>query len=302
MNNEKAKKLLQVKEIINDSLIFFKKNDLVKSYVLIENLFLAKKLLENEFNDLLEKVDSIILTIQKCETPLRTNFTRLIDKIDELLNDFTNDLEIKNKKPLYVITPTGDRHPALKLATKMMNRQTLKPDMWIIVDDGKQDPKLDDIDCNYKLIRCKPIEHVSIVRNIRECLYNVPSDNCKVVIWEDDDYYPIEYLSYINDKLNEYNFVCSRNLWYYHVGTRLYYNKITRKDNCSLHSFSMTGSCLQHFCDSVDSMNPRHMFVDLNFFNYIKNKSNINCFFNDEKFLIHITGMFYNRKGQIILI
>ena len=37
-----------------------------------------------------------------------------------------------------VITPTGDRWKALKRCKFYMERQTIKPDQWLITDDGKE--------------------------------------------------------------------------------------------------------------------------------------------------------------------
>ena len=37
-----------------------------------------------------------------------------------------------------VITPTKEREEQLSLVIDCMNNQTVKPDMWVIVDDGKK--------------------------------------------------------------------------------------------------------------------------------------------------------------------
>lgn len=36
-----------------------------------------------------------------------------------------------------IITPTGDRHEMFSLCAKWVSKQTVQPNQWIIVDDGK---------------------------------------------------------------------------------------------------------------------------------------------------------------------
>lgn len=201
------------------------------------------------------------------------------------------------QKPLYVITPTGDRQEAISLAIEMMNRQTVQPDMWIIVDDGKEKSNIQNIDCNYKIIYCEPIEGYSIIRNIKEAIKLVPSNECKVVIWEDDDYYPPKYLEYINDALNYNNFITAQNLWYYHVGLRKYYHRTLSTNMTSLHSFAMTGVCFDYFFQLLEQIDPRKKCLDLAFLNFIKDKSGIIHQDNKNNHPIHITGIDCKRRG-----
>jgi len=50
----------------------------------------------------------------------------------------TNAISVMTKPGIITaITPTGDRPLALALCQQWMDAQTVRPDQWIVVDDGK---------------------------------------------------------------------------------------------------------------------------------------------------------------------
>ena len=58
-------------------------------------------------------------------------------------------------EPFTIITPTGDRPDAFELCCKYVQRQTIKPVEWIVIDDGETPTTMPD-NCNYlKFIKRK---------------------------------------------------------------------------------------------------------------------------------------------------
>ena len=279
------------------------RNLVLKSFCLYQNnpfdievigfLNSSQELLKNH-KELFERVECIKSSLSIKQKPLKTSWNLLLEKIDDKIKTMNFNL---SSKPIYVITPTGDRQEALNLSIKMMNNQTIKPDMWIIVDDGKNKSNFSNINCNHVIINCEPMNEMSVLRNIREAISNVPSTNCKVIIWEDDDYYPPKYLEHVSKMLDCNNFVTVQNLWYYHVGLRKYYNMFLNDDNSSLHSFAMTGNCLKYFSEYIENSDKKQLFLDLNFIKYIKEKEEIVRGYNNDHYPIHITGMNCKRLG-----
>lgn len=130
-----------------------------------------------------------------------------------------------------LITPTGGRPEAFALCQKWMAAQTLLPDQWIIVDDGRAPLNLaDDSSLNIKYIRREPQatdpKHTLVV-NIDTALSYVLGD--KILFIEDDEYYAPEYVQIISGLLDQYQIVgvgCSK---YYHLPTGGYFQHANTK-------------------------------------------------------------------------
>ena len=82
------------------------------------------------------------------------------------------------------ITPTGDRKLASDLCRQWMQNQTVKPDQWIVVDDGKQPiSKPPGADYIYrKPERGEP--RFTMLLSLKMALSRVKGD--KILIMEDD--------------------------------------------------------------------------------------------------------------------
>ena len=95
--------------------------------------------------------------------------------------------EFSGHRPLYVITPTGDRPDTFSMCVEYVNRQTVKPDMWLVVDDGKSDttaPLLSGASVPHRLIRRAPGEGNTLLANLGAALEVVP-DSALVCVMED---------------------------------------------------------------------------------------------------------------------
>jgi hypothetical protein len=131
------------------------------------------------------------------------------------------------------ITPTGDRHLALSLCSLWMRGQTVCPDQWIVVDDGKEEYRPPQ--CEY--IRREPSpddpKHTLHV-NILTALPYVRGD--KIIIIEDDEYYAPNYIQVMSEKLDKYKLVGIGWAKYYHLPSRGY----ARHANIAHASFAQT--------------------------------------------------------------
>ena len=114
-----------------------------------------------------------------------------------------------------VITPTGDRPEAFDLLRKWMGNQIIRPDQWIVVDDGKvplqftesfeylrRDPRIDDPEFTLSL-------------NLQKSIPDIKGD--KILIMEDDEYYAPQYIEEMSHRLDDHEVVGINNGRYYHL-------------------------------------------------------------------------------------
>ena len=157
---------------------------------------------------------------------VRTTLLRVVnvDQVDALVAQVLAHPPVPENRPLYVITPTGDRPDAFALCIDYMNRQTRKPDMWLIVDDGRSDAVaalLPRVKIPYRVIALPAREEDTLLRNLSAALSQVP-DDAAVCVVEDDDWYPAHYLETVYGLLGRADFVSTKECRYYHVNTRQY--------------------------------------------------------------------------------
>lgn len=118
-----------------------------------------------------------------------------------------------------VITPTGDRPEAFKLCRKWIAHQTVNPDQWLIVDDGKEPLKFAPVGYE-KYIRREPQptdpKHTLTV-NVAEALKYVTGD--KILFMEDDEYYAPTYIEEMSMRLERFQVVGIGWAKYYHLPT-----------------------------------------------------------------------------------
>lgn len=117
-----------------------------------------------------------------------------------------------------LITPTGDRPMAFDLCQRWMRSQTVQPDQWIVVDDGKT--PMDSIGPGITYVRREPkptdYKHTLTI-NIAEAIPLIYGD--KILIIEDDEYYAPRYVEEMSKRLDDFEVVgigCSK---YYHIQT-----------------------------------------------------------------------------------
>ena len=121
---------------------------------------------------------------------------------------------------IVVVTPTGDRPHTLKLLEGFMDRHTVKPDRWIIIDDGqipceqirrgniyRRNPKPDDPN------------HTLVINMQMAMAFVMPDD--KIIMMEDDDWYAPEYVETIARELDEFDLVGQAGSFYYYFTENL---------------------------------------------------------------------------------
>jgi len=166
----------------------------------------------------------------------------------------------KPSKKLSIITPTGDRYDALKMAFRHMKRQSfLSPEAggqveWVIVDDGRtqatakavaeqSQSELANLGITMYHVRQKsayPYGPQSLASNIINGIHYVSAD--KILIWEDDDCYLSGYLEDMWDRLQEAEAVGTVWQKYYHLPSRSY--RVFRNRGSALCSTGMSADLL----------------------------------------------------------
>jgi hypothetical protein len=129
-------------------------------------------------------------------------------------------VSVVKEEGITVITCTGDRPESFELLCRWMKNQTLRPNQWIIVDDGKnplssverceyyrREPSVNDFPHTLCLNMLVALEHVSFE---------------KVIIMEDDDWYHPTYIDYMSKLLDTADLVGFRNLMFYYPSTGKY--------------------------------------------------------------------------------
>ena len=122
---------------------------------------------------------------------------------------------------IVLITPTADRPAGIALCERWMARQTVKWDRWVIADGGQ--------------VKCSPTlgqEHVptqpsnrggeSLCRNLIaavERIGKLTADDAVMII-EDDDYYPRDYIECAVDSLQGHSIAGQRWAYYYNLKAR----------------------------------------------------------------------------------
>jgi hypothetical protein len=134
-----------------------------------------------------------------------------------------------------VITPTGDRPLAFGLLRDhWVKNQTVKPDQWIVVDDGAVPYHPSAIPEGAEYFRREPkfnpIVH-SIGLNLELALSKVKHDN--ILIMEDDDWYCTKYIATIIELLNGERLAGIWGTNCYHVGVPGF-REMGRNDHAAL--------------------------------------------------------------------
>jgi len=144
--------------------------------------------------------------------------------------------------PYAILTPTGDRPEAFALCRRYVQRQTVPPTQWLVVDDGHEPipPELRD---GAFIIRREPQpdEGHTLRLNLLDCLRFVTCQ--RVLIVEDDDWYPPDYAERVLPWLDKFDMAGFGKDVQYHLPTKGYRTVANRK-HASLHQTAMTAKAL----------------------------------------------------------
>lgn len=133
------------------------------------------------------------------------------------------------------VTCTGDRPVCFSLLEQWVKDQTVKPDQWIVVDDG-QEPVVESD--SYELIRREPKKEdprFTMLLNLELAFQQVKGD--QILFLEDDEYYAPGYIEAMSKELSQYELVGIGRSKYYHLPARKWF----RHFNMGHASLAQTG-------------------------------------------------------------
>lgn len=189
-----------------------------------------------------------------------------------------------------VITATGDREIAFGLCRKWMQAQTILPDQWIIVDDGKNPIIISKPEDYVYYIRREPgkNEGHTLLLNLKESLSHIKGD--KILIIEDDDWYGPEYVKTMSGYLDKYDLVGEAPSRYYHVPT-MKYRRVGNTKHASLCQTGFNRILLQKFEEYLIG----DPYLDVRFWEGIKEKKYL---FSDIGDKLHLHCGMKGLKGR----
>lgn len=114
---------------------------------------------------------------------------------------------------------------------------------------------------------------------IKECFINNKSseNHHSFSIIEDDDYYPLNYIDIITEKLKGYDCIGFDWTYYYHIGTKRW-KKIHHPGRSSLFTTSFRSDCLNDFKWPADD----YLFLDIKIWEHFK-KERFSVYWVSEK-------------------
>lgn len=120
-----------------------------------------------------------------------------------------------------LITPTGDRYETFMFCEMWMARQSVKPNQWIVIDDGITRDTRCTLGQDYKKrvrLAGEPPHtlHLNLLVALPLIKYN------KILIIEDDDYYAANYIEKMNDWLAHSHMVGQGEAIYYNIQNQTY--------------------------------------------------------------------------------
>ena len=190
-----------------------------------------------------------------------------------------------------IITPTGDRHKLFEICKKYVERQTLKPSQWIIIDDGKN-PLDTDLPEFAVYIRRDPKntdpKHTLPI-NLRTAFEFV--NNEYIYIFEDDDWYHADYVKESIEYLNNKDLIGFLPPVYYHIPLRKYTTLTDCKKNTSFSATAFRETVIK----KIKSLDVNDPYVDMFLWSNIKSSK---LWIRDTLYTIGFKGFKNCRRGS----
>ena len=162
------------------------------------------------------------------------------------------------------ITPTGDRPLAFALCKHWMETQTVRPDQWLVIDDGKvpMEPSAM-MDYVRRTPKKNDPKHTLNV-NMKAAIPYIKGD--KIIIIEDDEYYAPNYIETMAKKLDEHEVVGLTRAKYYHLPTGGFL-QISNTLNASL---AQTGFLASFLSDLKDLLREeKSLYLDMRIWRHV---------------------------------
>lgn len=167
-----------------------------------------------------------------------------------------------------IVTPTRDRNLVIHLLARWLRQQTVKPDRWIVVDDGETpiefEPPMTHL---VRRLRGKNEPVHSLCLNLRQALPYLVGDH--FFICEDDEYYAPTYIETMLSHFNEWPPQGPQNIAvgigyskYYHLGLKSpFVHENMRHASLAQTAFSAAG--IVEFIRALED--PNEKFIDIRF-------------------------------------
>ena len=152
------------------------------------------------------------------------------------------------------ITCTGDRPEQFAICLMLMQKQTVKPDKWLIVDDGTIPLDTANLSDYAEYIRREPQANEpnhTLALNLKQAVKNL-SFNDKVIFIEDDDYYPADWIERCTDALLEVDLAGCDSRYYQLSENR--YKRIVEKKSV-LANTALTGFAITYLSSILNNLN-----------------------------------------------
>jgi hypothetical protein len=152
------------------------------------------------------------------------------------------------------ITCTGDRPEQFVICLELMKKQTVKPDKWIIVDDGATPLTTEKLPDYAEYIRRSPQANDpkhTLALNLKQAVKQLSSKD-KVIFIEDDDYYPADWIERCVDALLEVDLAGCDSRYYQLSENR--YKRIVEKKSV-LANTAITGFAITYLGSSLNNLN-----------------------------------------------
>ena len=195
-------------------------------------------------------------------------------------------------EPITVITCTGDRHVVFKICEQWMSRQTVQPDQWIIVDDGRTPTevvyttKTHHLNYGVQYVRRSPRADDpphTLGLNLRTALPLIK--NNMILFWEDDDYYKPQYIEKMHNWLSKHHIAGQPNAIYYNIQYRWWH----QHNNTQHASLCQTGIRLNNL-PYLESLCEKDLkFIDIELWKMAQGRHYLDD--GQEKFCIGMKGL-----------
>jgi len=167
---------------------------------------------------------------------------------------------------LTLITPTGDRPLAFALCQNWIKKQTLQPEQWIVIDDGKIPTKSF---TSMEYVRREPQPNDpnhTLIENLKVAIPLIKGS--KIIIIEDDDYYAPEYIEEMAHRLNQREVVGIGKSKYYHLPSGGYF-RTKNMMHASLAQTAFKSSFLLEFGGLLKKI---YVYLDINIWKKVKER------------------------------
>lgn len=169
-----------------------------------------------------------------------------------------------------VITPTGDRPATLKILKECLERQTIKPRAWVVVDDGVMESLsvIKDYPTLIYIRRDKQETGHTLRENMLLALRSHAGSNN--IIMEDDDWYAPDYIETMLAGLKQNKLVGVRPYMYYSLASKSYLTRPTEKSMSVWANTAFRGEIVPEMLPIIEQTKDHSL--DVNVWNALGNK------------------------------